>query len=248
MILEIYCSNLTNYFSFQILNFIKAPTRIRYCQWTLEYSIVIQGRRPTIYRFIREHDLLTVPSQNTIVTYPGTTKGEVGITNVNLSRLKMIVDCLTQQHEKRVSVEIDEMACKSLLLWIQSRQQFVGEVDFGRVIMDDRHLNEVLENEELDDEDEEETVGRGLDVDGGKISENTAFRHDDHHVQVEGPPLLANSLINFVVKGKSASYKITVIKIDCSILNRVRRFELLLWGPNKEHTRRNDRNKVKSSL
>ncbi|KAK4030708.1 hypothetical protein OUZ56_024047, partial [Daphnia magna] len=64
----------------QILNFIEAPSRIRYCQWTLKYSIAIQGRSPTTYRFIREHDLLTVPCQNTIVSYTGTTKGEVGIT------------------------------------------------------------------------------------------------------------------------------------------------------------------------
>lgn len=131
-----YCSNLVNCFPFQILNFIKAPSRIRYCQWTLKYSIAIQGRSPTTYRFIREHDLLTVPCQNTIVSYTGTTKGEVGITKVNLARLRMIVDGLTKEHEKRVSVEIDEMACKSLLLWIQSRQQFVGEVDFGGVAMD----------------------------------------------------------------------------------------------------------------
>jgi hypothetical protein len=34
-----------------------------------------------------------------IVTYTGTTKRVVGITNVNLARLKTIVDCLTQQHE-----------------------------------------------------------------------------------------------------------------------------------------------------
>jgi hypothetical protein len=59
--------------------------------------------------------------------------------------------------------------------------------------MDDHPLNEVLEDEELDDEVEEETVGQGLD--GGKMSENAAFRHDDHHVPVRGPPVLANILL-----------------------------------------------------
>jgi predicted acetyltransferase len=45
---------------------------------------------------------------------------------------KMIVNDLTNQ-EKTVSLEVDKIACKSLLLWIQLRQQFVGEIDFGDV-------------------------------------------------------------------------------------------------------------------
>lgn len=49
----------------------------------------------------------------------------------------MLVDSLTQPHERRVSMKIDEIACKALLLWLQSWQQFVGEVDFGWVSMKD---------------------------------------------------------------------------------------------------------------
>ena len=66
---------------------------------------------------------------------------------------------------------------------------------FRRVIIDDHPLNKVFEDEELDDEVKEETVGQGLDVDGGKISEKAAVRHDDHHVPVRGPPVLANILL-----------------------------------------------------
>jgi hypothetical protein len=43
------------------------------------------------------------------------------------------------------------MACKSLLLWIQSRQQFVGEIDFGNVSMNcdkNKLINEECEEEE----------------------------------------------------------------------------------------------------
>jgi hypothetical protein len=42
-------------------------------------------------------------------------------------------------------VEIDEIACMSFLLWIKSRQQFVGEVDFEGDIK--QLLNECLEEE-----------------------------------------------------------------------------------------------------
>jgi hypothetical protein len=47
---------------------------------------------------------------------------------------KMIVNDLTNQ-EKRVSLEVDKMAFKSLFLWIQLRQQFVGVIYFGEVSM-----------------------------------------------------------------------------------------------------------------
>lgn len=77
---------------------------------------------------------------------------------------------------------------------------------FRRVIIDDHPLNKVFEDEELDDEVKEETVGQKLDVDGGKISENAAVRHDDHHVPVGGPPVLASSFINFVVKGLTTRF------------------------------------------
>ncbi len=80
-------------------------------------------RSPLVLHFIDSSEntlLLTVPGYSTIITYTGTTKGEVGNTNVNLARLKMMADGLKQHQERRVSVEIAESACKSLLLWIQS--------------------------------------------------------------------------------------------------------------------------------
>ena len=88
----------------------------------------------------------------------------VGITNVNLVRLKMIINDLPDQ-QKRVSLEVDEMACKSLLLWIPSRQHFVVKVDFGDVSMNEEYNhvnNEECEDETDDEQDEpEETIGNG---------------------------------------------------------------------------------------
>jgi hypothetical protein len=87
----------------QILNFSREKCRIRYDQWTIKYSIILQGRSPTLYEFIRQHNVLT------ILTYTGKTRGQLGITNVNKARLKCIFDSLTQDLERRVSIELDEM-------------------------------------------------------------------------------------------------------------------------------------------
>jgi hypothetical protein len=75
----------------------------------------------------------------------------------------LIADELTDQ-EKRIIFEVDLMAFKSIFLWIQSRQQFVGEVDFGDVSMNEdyKHLNNKECEEEIDgnDEEPEETGSR----------------------------------------------------------------------------------------
>ena len=97
------------------------------------------------------------------------------------------------------------MACMSILLWIQSRQQFVGEVDFGGILIEGdvkELLNEYsVEDETCSNEDIEESVDNGTDADGGKISKDAAFMHDEDPVNPGGPPVLANSLLNFVMTG-----------------------------------------------
>jgi hypothetical protein len=97
-------------------------------------------------------------------------------------------------------VEIDKMACMSLSLWIQSRQQFVGEVDFGGVLIDGdvkELLNEYSEEDETcSNEDIEESVDNGTDSNGGKMSKDAAFMHDVDPVNPGGPPVL-----NFFMTG-----------------------------------------------
>jgi hypothetical protein len=121
----------------------------------------------------------------------------------------MLLKSLTQPQERRISIEIDEMACKALLLWMQSRQKFVGEVDFGGVSMTDEDWNAIFEDEneeQSDEEDSEENDGKGIDCDGGKISEEAAFLKDDNDVKSTGAPVLANSLINFLITGITKKY------------------------------------------
>ncbi|XP_046449151.1 uncharacterized protein LOC124197662 [Daphnia pulex] len=159
----------------QILNFSVKKNRIRYGPWSIKYAIMLQGRTPTTYDFIRRHELLTMPSLPTLFSYKGRTKGKVGITNVNEERLKLLFNSLVEAHEKKISVEIDEMACRAMMMWIQSRQEFVGEVDFGEVDVDG--IIEDAYNESEDDQVCEE-IGKGIDVDGGKISEGAVCLQD----------------------------------------------------------------------
>jgi hypothetical protein len=116
-----------------------------------------------------------MPSLPTLFSYKGRTKGKVGITNVNEERLKLLFNSLVEDHEKKISVEIDEMACRAMMMWIQSRQEFVGEVDFGEVDVDG--IIEDAYNESEDDQVCEE-IGKGIDVDGGKISEGAVCLQD----------------------------------------------------------------------
>jgi hypothetical protein len=71
----------------------------------------------------------------------------------------MLFNSLVEDHEKKISVEIDEMACRVLMMWIQSSQEFVGEVDFGEV--DGDGIIEDVYNESEDDEVCEE-IGKGM--------------------------------------------------------------------------------------
>ncbi|KZS05468.1 Uncharacterized protein APZ42_031335 [Daphnia magna] len=38
-----------------------------------------------------------------------------------------------ENNERKISIEIDEMQCKALMFSIQSREEFVGQVEFGEV-------------------------------------------------------------------------------------------------------------------
>lgn len=94
------------------------------------------------------------------------------------------------------------MACKALIfLWMQSRQEFVGEVDFGEV--DVSHWK--IQDEELLSE-MEESFGDGVDEDGGKIPKSAAFMQGDGKHINNQPAVLANSLINFVMTGLTTKF------------------------------------------
>lgn len=43
--------------------------------------------------------------------------------------VKIAIQNTNERTRKKHCVELDEMACKALLIWIKSRQEFVGEVD-----------------------------------------------------------------------------------------------------------------------
>lgn len=84
----------------------------------------------------------------------------------------MMLKSRENNYEKKNSLEIDEMSCKSLLLWIRSRQQFFGEIDFGDVNVD-CDIDDVY-NKEDDCEDDDcidEAFRKCTEKNDGKISE-----------------------------------------------------------------------------
>lgn len=178
---------------------------MRYDQWSIKYSIAMKGRSPTLYDFLRRHDLLTLPCKKTLLAYTGRTKGQVGITNVNAARLQMIFQSLTHINERRISIEIDEMQCRSLMLWIQSRQEFVGKIDFGEV-----KVNGMIEKCYGNQEEEQEiheTLGQGIDCDGGNISKGAICQVNEGSCTLSDKnPVLANSLINFIMTGLTTKF------------------------------------------
>jgi hypothetical protein len=97
----------------------------------------------------------------------------------------MTYSSLSHEHEKRVSIKVDEMSCKSLLMWIQSRHKFVGEVDFEEVDVDgdiDYVYNEMDDNEIDDDNENDEYIleeDANGDVDGGRISRGSFCQQDE---------------------------------------------------------------------
>ncbi|KZS02287.1 Uncharacterized protein APZ42_000730, partial [Daphnia magna] len=75
-----FCSDGAMLWS-RVLNYTKEARCVRYDQWTIKYCIAIQGRSPTIYDFLRQQNLLTLPALNTLYSYTGRTNGSVGITS-----------------------------------------------------------------------------------------------------------------------------------------------------------------------
>ena len=120
------------YFNFKVLNLHKKPSGVRYNQWTIKFSVIIHGRSPSLYALLRDEKILTLPSVNTLLSYTGTSSGKVGMTDPMKRRIKMIADGLDPK-ERRVSIQMDEIHLKQLLLYVNTSQRLVGEVDYGEV-------------------------------------------------------------------------------------------------------------------
>ena len=123
-----------NYF-FQLLNFEKQESEdgakgMRYSQWTLKYAIMMHGRSVSLYEFLREERVLSLPSRQMLYQYCGTSEGEVGISEPTRKRLHMESSAL-QPAARFVSLQVDEMAIRASLEYQRTRQQNVGQVDLG---------------------------------------------------------------------------------------------------------------------
>ncbi len=85
-----------------------------------------------MYDLLREKPILTLLSINTIYSYTGTSNGKVGVTEPMKRRLNMISEGLGAI-EKVVSLQVDEIHLRQLLVYLNPTQRLVGEVDYGDV-------------------------------------------------------------------------------------------------------------------
>lgn len=66
------------------------------------------------------------------MSYTGTSKGNVGVNDLIILRLQILCHGL-EPHERLVSLQFDKMQIKKALVYVRTRQQFCGYVDYGGV-------------------------------------------------------------------------------------------------------------------
>lgn len=124
----------TKYYFYAILlkirNFGLPAKGRRYSSVTISHSVIIQGTSPTVYRFIRDSEILTLPNEKTIRSYVGPSGGETGMTPAIRRRIEIAVNSL-EGNERLGSLQIDEMHVKmaATLDRVQDRVIGVAEND-----------------------------------------------------------------------------------------------------------------------
>ena len=124
---------------------------------------MFHGISPALHRFMRDEGIMTLQSKETLLTYTGSSKGEVGFTDLIIKRLKMEANNLPLQ-DRMVSLQVDEMQVRKALQYVKARQSFVGMVDLGGVDIensksarndggdDEANLDDDLEKDNVEDD------------------------------------------------------------------------------------------------
>ncbi len=117
----------------QLSNFGVEYSKIRYYNTTLTHCIMLSGRSKSGYEFSRNTGFLTLPSQVTMKSYTGTSNGKVEVNELIRKRLDMERAGLEYFHETLVSPQHRLNARDDGKLYLNWRQQYVGQVDYGGV-------------------------------------------------------------------------------------------------------------------
>lgn len=81
---------------------------MRYSDWTIKLAVISHGLSPVLHNFTRSEGILILPSYNTISSYTGSSRGDVGVNELIKRRLSIEAEGL-QPEEKLVSLQVDEM-------------------------------------------------------------------------------------------------------------------------------------------
>lgn len=101
------------------------PTGRRYSPVTISHAVIVHGKSPSAYRFLRDSGILTLPHVNTLQSYLGPSTGETGVTDLIDRRMRMEVVGLTGLGTFS-TIQIDEMHTKTGTKYDRTHDQVIG--------------------------------------------------------------------------------------------------------------------------
>ena len=136
------------FFMDQMRNYYKKARGHRWSQTTIKHSIHFQAKSPGTYESIRKSELLLLPCRRTIQGYVGGREGETGFTSLVKERLALEIKRLSPQ-QKFISVMVDEVAIRPDLSYLKNSDQFIGQVDMGKMVPLSPRKRKMLANKML---------------------------------------------------------------------------------------------------
>ncbi|KAH7965039.1 hypothetical protein HPB49_002889 [Dermacentor silvarum] len=98
---------------------------------TVRHAVVLRYLSARAYEHIRSSGLLHLPCRSTLERFLGSSRKDVGVTDLIKQRLSAELASYTNAQSKTCSLIVDEMRVKPRLLHLKQRDAFVGEVDYG---------------------------------------------------------------------------------------------------------------------
>ncbi|KAH7945188.1 hypothetical protein HPB49_007718 [Dermacentor silvarum] len=112
----------------QVQNFAKKkPT---WSEVTVRHAVVLRNLSTRAYEHVRSTGILRLPCRSTLERFMGSSRGEVGMTELVNQRLSAELASHPSLHARACSLIVDEMRVKQRLLYHKQRDALIGEVDY----------------------------------------------------------------------------------------------------------------------
>ncbi|KAH7965214.1 hypothetical protein HPB49_004707 [Dermacentor silvarum] len=112
----------------QVQNFAKKQT---WSEETVRHAVVLRNLSTRAYEHVRSTGILRLPCRSTLEIFMGSSRGEVGMTELVKQRLSAELASHPSLHARACSLIVDQMCVKQRLLYHKQRDAFIGEVDYG---------------------------------------------------------------------------------------------------------------------